>query len=273
MHRFGLRSPLVLLAVTLASCTTSPLGRQQLLLVDDRQLAEAGTVMFQQLKTETPASRDQRVNAYVNCVADAILAALPPQDANLAWEVVVFDDPAVNAFAIPGAKIGVYTGLLGVAENQDQLATVIGHEVVHVLAHHANERVSREQLTMAGVSLAAAAAGGSSPSRQQSLYGLMGLGAQVGLLLPFNRAQEREADLAGLDVMARAGFDPRQSVDLWYNMRRAAGSGSGQPPEFLSTHPSTTERIRELEKRIPARMGDYEAALQAGHRPRCEAAR
>ena len=119
MHRLGLRTPLVLLTVTIASCTTSPLGRQQLLLVDDRQLAEVGTVMFQQLKTETPASRDQRVNAYVNCVTDAILAELPPQDANLAWEVVVFDDPAVNAFAVPGAKIGVYTGLLGVAENQD----------------------------------------------------------------------------------------------------------------------------------------------------------
>ena len=127
-----------------------------------------------------------------------------PGENPAAWEITVFADDQANAFALPGGKIGVYTGLLDVAENQHQLAAVVAHEVAHVTSRHSNERVSTNFVTQTGLQLAQVAAGGNSPERQQ-LFGLLGMGAQVGVVLPFGRAQESEADLVGLDYMANAG--------------------------------------------------------------------
>ena len=150
---------------------------------------------------------------------------------------------------------------LAVAENQHQLATVLGHEVAHVIARHSNERVSNQYAAQTGLQLAGAITRGS-----PELMGLLGVGAQVGVLLPFSRTQESEADKLGLDLMARAGFDPRQSVPLWQNMARSGGAGQ---PEFLSTHPSHGTRIQELSARIPQVMPTYESARAAGWRPAC----
>jgi predicted Zn-dependent protease len=178
------------------------------------------------------------------------------------WEVQVFADDDANAFALPGGKIGVYTGLLKVARTQDQLAAVIGHEVAHVLSRHANERVST-----AYTAEAALTAVGTSGIVSPQLMGLMGLGAQVGVLLPFSRTQESEADILGLDLMARAGFDPRQSIALWQNMN--ASRKGGAPPEFMSTHPSDATRMSKLNARMPHAMSLYQAAQAGGRRPRC----
>jgi predicted Zn-dependent protease len=180
------------------------------------------------------------------------------------WEVVVFEEESANAFALPGGKIGVHTGLLDVATNQHQLATVLGHEVAHVLAEHGNERVSTQLATQGGLELIQAISGPASPTKNAALAAL-GLGAQVGVLLPFSRAQESEADTIGLELMARAGFDPRQGPVLWENMSRQGG----QPPEFLSTHPSGDTRIRSLEAQVPEVMPVYERARSAGRRPSC----
>ena len=204
-------------------------------------------------------------NDYVQCVATHILRAMPntnPAD----WEITVFDAEQANAFALPGGKIGVYTGLLNVAENQNQLATVIGHEVAHVLANHSNERVSTSFVTQSGLQLIQVAAGGSGSATQKQLFGLLGLGAQVGVTLPFGRKQESEADLLGLDLMARAGFDPRQSVALWQNMSKAAGQ---RPPEFLSTHPSGERRISDLSARMDSALQLSLEARSAGRNPNC----
>jgi predicted Zn-dependent protease len=178
--------------------------------------------------------------------------------------VVVFNDKAANAFALPGGKIGVYTGLLQVAQTQDQLAAVIGHEVAHVTAQHANERVSTAFAAEAGLNVVDAIYGGTSSGR--NAMALLGLGTQVGVLMPFGRAQESEADLLGLDLMARVGFDPREAVTLWQNMAR---SGGGAPPEFLSTHPSHATRIEDLQKRMPEALKLYDAARVAGRKPKC----
>ncbi len=159
----------------------------------------------------------------------------------------------------------MHTGLLKVATNRDQLATVIGHEIAHVLARHSNERVSTQYAAQAGVQLAGTIAGNSPASRQ--LMGLLGVGAQYGVVLPFSRVQESEADVIGLDLMARAGFDPRQSVVLWQNMSRAAAGP--EPPEWMSTHPSNQRRIDELAKRVPEALPSYERARAAGRRPAC----
>jgi len=180
--------------------------------------------------------------------------------------VVVFKDDAANAFALPGGKIGVYTGMLKVAENQDQLATVIGHEVAHVQAHHANERVSQSLLVREGVNLIGAIASPQSGAGQ-SLMGMLGVGAQYGILMPFSRVQESEADMHGLDLMARAGFDPRESVQLWQNMSKA---DKQQPPEFLSTHPSNSTRISDLIARLPHALPLMNQARQRGLRPACK---
>ncbi|MGH8496307.1 MAG: M48 family metallopeptidase [Gammaproteobacteria bacterium] len=244
-----------------AACATSPLGREQLILLSDEQLDQMGVTAWQQIRQETPVDDSRGVNRYVECIADAITAELPGSEGE-GWEVSVFEDDAVNAFALPGRKIGVYEGLLGVADNQNQLAAVIGHEVAHVLSQHANERVSTQFATQTALQLGQIAAGASTPAQQQ-LFGLLGLGAQVGILLPFNREQESEADLIGLDLMAEAGFDPRASVELWQNMAEAGGS---QPPEFLSTHPASATRIESLSGRMPHAMNLYE---RAGARPDC----
>ena len=151
------------------------------------------------------------------------------------------------------------------ARSQDQLATVLGHEVAHVLAEHGNERVSTAFAAQTGVDLVAAISGSSTPEQQQ-LLGLLGLGAQVGVLLPFSRAQESEADSLGLDLMARAGFEPRESIQLWKNMSEAGG---GQPPEFLSTHPSHGSRIQSLEARMSGARALSEQARAQGRHPAC----
>jgi predicted Zn-dependent protease len=252
-------------AAALAACATSPLGRSQLMLVGDAEMNQMGAQAFEEMKSQGKVSGDPQANAYVTCVANAITNALPG-DAG-PWEVRVFQDDTANAFALPGRKIGVHTGLLSVAKNQDQLAAVLGHEVGHVLARHSAERVSDQFATQiaaqgAGVLLGAV----SSPATQGLAMAALGVGAQ-GVVLKFSRTHESEADLIGLDLMSKAGFDPRESVSLWQNME--AASQGARPPEFLSTHPSPATRIKDLQARIPQDLPVMEQARKQGHNPRC----
>lgn len=251
-------------AVLLFGCTTSPMGRNQLILFPASEMSQMGAAAFQEIQQGTPVSRDGRINAYVSCVSEHVIRALPNGDP-AAWDIKVFEQDAANAFALPGKKIGVYTGLLDVAENQGQLATVIAHEVAHVQANHSNERVSTNFVTQSGMQLVQAAVGVDTPMKQQ-LFGLLGVGAQVGLILPFSRTQEAEADLVGLELMAKAGFDPRESVRLWQNMQ---AQGGGSQPEFLSTHPSSQRRITELNARMSEHMRISSQARSAGRVPDC----
>lgn len=257
------RAFVVMVVAGLVACATSPLGTPQLQLFPDSQMAQMGASAFAQMQEKTPVSDDGDTNAYVTCVAGAITDAL---GSDREWDVKVFDeDKTVNAFALPGGKIGVYTGLLEVAETPNQLATVIGHEVAHVLAEHGNARMSAALATQAGLTAAQIYAA-SSGNDQAQILGLLGLGAQVGVLLPYGRSQETEADLLGLDLMARAGFDPRESVDLWRNM---AAAGGEQPPEFLSTHPAHDTRIDNLTERMPHALELYSQAQAKGQDSSC----
>ena len=258
------RLPAAALLLAAAACVTSPLGRERLLLFPDAEMARMGVASFQQMKQRVPVDQDPVLDSRVRCVAGAIVSQLQggPQQR---WEVVVFRDDDPNAFALPGGKIGVNTGLFRAARNPDQLATVLGHEVAHVVAQHANERVSTAYAAQAGLSLIEVLAG--APGAEQSqLMAMLGLGAQVGILMPFGRDQEREADLLGLDLMADAGFDPRGSLALWQNM---AAVGGAQPPEFLSTHPSYGSRVQALTARMPEALGRFEQARARGVAPEC----
>lgn len=255
---------MLLIAVTLlaSACAVSPLGRKQLILFPDSQMDQMGVSAYQQMKGEQKVSQDTRTTAYVRCVANAITATL---DSKAPWEVNVFVDNSANAFALPGAKIGVNSGLLKVAQTPDQLAAVIGHEVGHVLAHHGNERMSIQFATQTGMQLLQTMSGEQTPEKQQ-LFGLLGLGSQVGITLPFSRKHEAEADLIGLKLMAQAGFDPRQSITLWQNMAKASG---GAPPEFLSTHPADSTRIEGLQAHMPDALKLYQQARASGRSPQC----
>ncbi|MGS0680586.1 M48 family metallopeptidase [Shewanella sp. 125m-7] len=250
---------LLLLSATLllSGCAThqSPTGRGQTLLFSSQEMSQLGDSSFAQLKQQEKASQDKALNAYVNCVAQRITQALPDQ--SLPWEVVVFDSEQVNAFALPGGHIGVYTGLLDVAVNSEQLATVIGHEVAHVLANHSNEQVSRAQMTGAGMQLADLALGAGGIADKELYMAALGLGVQVGYILPYGRDQESEADVIGVELMAKAGFDPAASVELWKNMSKAGGE---QGPELLSTHPSHDQRIAQLQQMQAKAQPLYQAS-------------
>lgn len=250
-------------ATLVVACATSPTGRSQLMLISDSEMNQMGTQAFQQMRQQQEVSSNRRVQRYVQCVADAITGELEGEDARMNWEVVVFEDDSANAFALPGGKIGVHTGLLDVARNQDQLATVVAHEVGHVLSRHGAERVSQQFAAGTAMQMVNAYVGDESSNSSKLAMAMLGLGTQVGVLLPYSRIQESEADVIGLDLMAKAGFDPRQSVNLWRNM---ASQGGGRPPELLSTHPAPDSRIRELQDRMPRAMEFYN---QAGSRPRC----
>lgn len=243
---------LLMVAAALAACDTVPItGRSQLNFVGDEQANQLGTEAFQQIKAKERISRDPAANAMVQRVAQRIATASGLKEN---WEFVVFDSPQVNAFALPGGKIGVYTGILPVVGDDSGLATVLGHEVGHVLANHAAERISRSQLIEAGTGVAAVVLGGSDPATQQSVAALLGAGAAVGLELPFSRQQELEADRIGLSLMAKAGYDPNAAIPFWQRMQVASKT---HPPEFLSTHPAEENRIARIRELLPEAMASY----------------
>jgi len=255
------------LMLAVAGCSTSPTGRSQLTLMSESDLSQMGAQAFAQYQQELPTVGGSQLN-YVQCVTTAVVNALPPEQRQQNWQVKVFDSEDANAFALPGGYVGVNTGLLDIATNQDQLATVIGHEIGHVLAHHANERASTESATQLGMSVVGAALGSQGIAGSDQMMAAMGMGAQYGILLPFSRSHESEADTIGLNLMAEAGFDPRASIALWQNMSNAGG---GQPPEWMSTHPSHGSRIAGLEADLANANALYQQAQSAGRSPNCKA--
>jgi predicted Zn-dependent protease len=249
-------------ALLLHACATAPeTGRRQLLIVDSARETQLGLTAFEKKKQETPISRDAQANARLQAVGERIAPVVKMPNAH--WEFVLFDAKEPNAFALPGGKVGVNTGILPITQDDAGLATVVAHEIAHVSAHHGAERMSQGVAVQVGgailsVALAAAGYGGATQDLAKGAYDVVG---QVGVLLPYSRVQESEADRIGLLYMARAGYDPREAVAFWqrfaaYNSRQ----GSGRAPEFLSTHPLDETRLNQLKEFLPQAMAEYQKA-------------
>ncbi|MEC9376004.1 MAG: M48 family metallopeptidase [Pseudomonadota bacterium] len=212
------------------------------------------------MRKQIPLSKKVTDRQYVECITNAVIAELPEIYLNLNWEVEIFKDKSVNAFAMPGGKVGIYTGLFKTAKNQNQLAAVIGHEIAHVTLNHSLERANREMAKQSGLAI------GQIIGISGDVIDAVAIGADIGLMMPYGRAQEGEADLLGLKYMASAGFDPRAAVQLWQNMSKVGGDS---PPEFLSTHPSNSKRITDLSDLMPEAIAIYDQARRS-KAPNCQ---
>ncbi|MEM1380762.1 MAG: M48 family metallopeptidase [Pseudomonadota bacterium] len=255
--RSVIKSALAVAALTsgLSGCVyNEELGRSQFMLTGNRAMASAATASWNQIKQQQPISRDPRYTARLNRVAQRILRAAG-EDPNR-WEYLVFEDDSLNAFALPGERIGIHTGIMDIMENDAQLATVVGHEIAHVKYQHSGERYSQQLAASLGIGIASIAASAScdSPSardrqncqqRNSAAVQAIGLGAMFGAILPYSRKHELEADVGGVRYMAQAGYDVCESLKFWTKMAQAS-SGQGRPPEFASTHPAAGTRISQL---------------------------
>jgi predicted Zn-dependent protease len=244
-----------------AACTAFGLGglAQAGILVSEKEILRQSRVEWLSMKRHLPIEPDQRVQNYVQCIANRLLAELDDEHKALDWEVIVFDDDGVNAAALPTGKISVLSGLLKVADTPDSLAAVLGHEIAHATENHVMDRAKKGARTDMLVLLGSAATG---ISRD-----MLSEGAAVGMTLPYAREQETEADLVGLQYMAKAGFDPRSAMYLWKNMGAA---NQGAPPEILSSHPSDDTRLDNIVKAITPALITYNQAREAGKRPNCQ---
>jgi len=266
MHRSKLLI-LIICTTFLAACSTSPTGRGQLILKSDAELEAQARSTFNAYRSTLPLTTDRAKIDFVACVAQAVVSELNPPYSDIEWELAIFEQNQINAFAMPGGKIGVYTGILEVTENQDQLAAVIGHEIAHVTAKHVNERASRGALTGIGIEALAVIMGGGYTGGAYTAQQVMSAGAALGMELPMGRGQESEADVVGLEYMAKAGFDPRAAVDLWQNMSALGGK---KPPEHLSTHPASETRIENLISQWQKTLPIYNQARADGKEPECK---
>ncbi|MCG8442550.1 MAG: M48 family metallopeptidase [Caulobacterales bacterium] len=228
------------------SCATNPeTGRSQFILVSTEQLAQLSSSSWAELKQAEKVSNDRQLNAQLQRIGGRITEAAGR--AGPEWEYAVFDSDAKNAFVLPGKQVGFYRGIMELADNDDQIATVLGHEVGHVTGRHAAERYS-QQLAAAGITTVAAVAAASSDNKHADTWAAaLGLGVQFGIILPYSRKHESEADLLGVDYMYRAGYDTREAVRFWEKM---SADGGERPPEFMSTHPDPERRIRDIDQYI-----------------------
>jgi predicted Zn-dependent protease len=255
----------------LAGCSQVPItGRRQLSLVPSSLVTSMSVQQYSQFLSENKVSSDPQQVAMVKRVGQNIIAAVNEfckehcdEDPfkGYQWEVNLIEDPQVNAWAMPGGKVVVYTGILPVAQNEAGLATVMGHEIAHVFAAHGEERMSQGLITQLGGAALSVALKNQPEATQNLFMTSYGLGTQVGLLLPFSRLHESEADRLGLIFMAMAGYNPNEAVGFWQRMAAAKGDQAA-PPEFLSTHPADETRIRKLQELIPEAMEYYKPAAR-----------
>jgi metalloendopeptidase OMA1, mitochondrial len=248
------------LVVLAGGCATNPYtGRKQLMLVNESTERELGISAYQEVLAQNRISTNPAEVEPVRRVGRRIAATV--KESGFDWEFnTIVDDKTMNAFCLPGGKIAFYTGIFPVLEDEAGMAFVMGHEIGHALMHHGAERMSQSMVAGGATALAGAALGAKDPDKSQMVMAALGVATQVGVLLPFSRKHESEADKVGLELMAKAGYDPRASVRVWKKMSQMTGK---QPPEWLSTHPSHETRIQDLEAQMTQALAIYENSTRA----------
>lgn len=241
---------------------TNEAGRTARVGLSPQQEEVLGLQSFREVLQKSDVVTSGREAELVHKVAQRLAAATGDAAKDFEWKVAVVRDPAVNAFCLPRGKIVVFTGILPVAQTEAGLATVMGHEMAHATARHGAERVFKQQATQTLLTGVQFSMGDMSYEQQRMIMGALGAGAQYGVLMPFGRDHESEADEIGLLYMARAGYDPREAINFWQRMAQA--SGGGQPPEFLSTHPAHETRIERLRAFMPKAVEVYEQSQKQG---------
>lgn len=253
---------LALCVFLLLNCYKAPVtGRSQIILVSSEQAAQMGAVAFRELLKKEELSNNPIYNEAVVRVGKRITRVADTPNYNWEYRVIKGDDK-INAFALPGGKIGVYTGIIPIAKNDAGLATVIGHEVAHVAARHGEERLSVGILAELGAAGLGLALSRQDPAIVSAVMQAFGIGVTIGGILPFSRAQEAEADRIGLVYMAKAGYDPREALAFWDRMEEAT-KNKPHPPEFLATHPSYGRRKSNIRMWLPEAMFYYERSNKA----------
>lgn len=233
-------------AFAATGCTENPAtGRSQFILVSDGQLAQLAASSWTQLKRKERISNNPAHNARLTRVGRKIANTAGLGSYN--WEYVVFDNDAINAFVMPGGKVGFYSGIMNLFENDDQLAVVMGHETGHVVGRHAAERYSQSIAADVGLTASAIALEASDVQYSREIAAVLGIGVTLGVILPYSRRHELEADRLGINYMHKAGYNPRQAIPFWEKM---AAKGGSRPPEFLSTHPDPTTRINAIRQQL-----------------------
>jgi predicted Zn-dependent protease len=268
------RLALLAAVLLLAGCATVPMtGRKQLSLVSGSEVnALAATEYGKFLKKNPPvrgtpdAEMVERVGRRIQAAVERYMKKNDYADllAGYDWQFHLVEDKQVNAWCMPGGRVVVYSGILPITRDETGLAVVMGHEVAHAIAQHGAERMSQQLATQLGGATLGAALSGKSAETQALAMAAFGAGAEVGILLPFSRSQESEADKMGIHFMAMAGYDPRASIGLWQRMAEVS-KGAGKPPAFLGTHPSDEQRIERLKKDMPEALKRYEKAT--GQKP------
>ncbi len=253
-RRLRLASSLALGLAALACATVPVTGRRQISLVPESQELALGSEAYQEILSEEKVTTNARATEIVRRVANRITPHTHKPD--LPWEVNVIESKEMNAFCLPGGKIAFYTGILPVCQNEAGVAVVMGHEIAHAIARHGVERMS--QGVIAQIGAAAVGIATKESPYQKEILAAYGVGANVGVMLPFSRTHESEADHIGIVYMAKAGYDPAEAVRFW--QRFAEMKGGSAPPEWLSTHPSDETRVRNLNALLPEAMDYYRAA-------------
>lgn len=259
----GLASLALAAVILLSSCSsTAPVtGRRQMLLVPDGQVTALGISEFEKMKKETPISRDPKLNEMVTRVGKRIAAAAKDDLPDAQWEFVVFQSDEPNAFCLPGGKVGIYTGILPITQTEEGLAVVMGHEVAHATARHGSERMSHQLATQTGGNLLGVALSNSDPKLKAAAAMAYPAVANIGFVLPYSRKHESEADHIGLIYMARAGYNPSESVNFWQRFQAFnAKSGGSGGASFMRTHPTDAQRISDLKALLPEAMAEYQRA-------------
>ena len=252
------------LTLLVAACASAPYtGRRQLLFSSEGSETRMGYQAFDQIKRQYKLSRDPEANALVTKVGRRVADAAQRPDYR--WEFLVFEGKEANAFCLPGGKVGIFTGILKYTQDEAGMATVISHEVAHALARHAGERLSQSMLAQAGGLGLGVALGGMGSAAGSAIMQGYSLGTQLGILLPYSRTQESEADHVGLILMAKAGYDPAQALEFWKRMMTKDKKGV-KLPEFMSTHPNDASRLKELEA-VPARGPEILHPRPCGPKP------